>query len=72
MLLKIAQTGGFSDRLGDFMAELTKRLKLAPVAQILVALSLVDSCREDLQGECMHDLIFTNDPLSISHKDTEA
>ena len=52
------------------MAELTKRLKLAPIAQILIALSLVDSCREDLQGEGMIDLLFTNDLLSISHKDT--
>lgn len=41
------------------MVELTKRLKLSLINQILISLSLVESCRDENQPEGKHRLNFT-------------
>ena len=46
MYVQIAQ-GVFPDRYADFMNELTKRLKLSTKLQLIIALSLAESCPEN-------------------------
>jgi hypothetical protein len=44
----------FNDRILDFYTELTRRLKPASfTSQLILALSLVESCREELQSEAI-------------------
>ena len=42
----------FGERYSDFMTELTKRLKLSTKLQLIVALSLAESCPESNQLDC--------------------
>ena len=51
LLLKIAQ-GVFGERYGDFLAELTRRLKLSTKMQLMVALSLAESCPDSAKDDC--------------------
>lgn len=50
-LLQIAQ-GVFGDRYSEFHAELSRRLKLTTKLQLMVALSLAESCPEDNKQDC--------------------
>ena len=43
---EIAQ-GVFGDRYNDFITELSKRLKLSSKMQLIIALSLAESCSEE-------------------------
>lgn len=45
-------THTFNDRISDFFTELTRRLKPASfTSQLILALSLVESCKEEVQSE---------------------
>ena len=51
LYVQIAQ-GVFGDRYADFLSELTKRLKLNTKLQLIIALSLAESCPENAKPEC--------------------
>eukprot|EP00351_Strombidinopsis_sp_SopsisLIS2011_P002270 CAMPEP_0116885714 /NCGR_PEP_ID=MMETSP0463-20121206/19249_1 /TAXON_ID=181622 /ORGANISM="Strombidinopsis sp, Strain SopsisLIS2011" /LENGTH=75 /DNA_ID=CAMNT_0004544781 /DNA_START=399 /DNA_END=626 /DNA_ORIENTATION=- len=42
-----------NDRVGDFVTEITKRLKLTLNMQILILLSIVESSFEDMRSEAI-------------------
>ena len=50
LALKIASQS-FGERTHDFLPELAKRLKLSSTNQLLIALSLFESSREDTSSE---------------------
>lgn len=51
--MQIAQ-GVFGERFGDFLAELTRRLKLSSKMQLMVALSLAESCPDSAKDDCKY------------------
>lgn len=62
---EIAQ-GVFGDRYGDFLTELSRRLKLSPKMQLMIALSLAESCPEASKDECKLRLITISLGLALT------
>ena len=53
------------DRYADFVSEFSRRLKLSAKMQLMVALSLAESCPDSAKTDCKCEMTVKNAPNSL-------